>query len=133
VTGAIFIGTGHFNLKPVTYLDERELIRRTGAAEVNEDFNEAVFRFTGEVRLKFMPGFGDQTEPPPTAALVLTRWRERMRHRREQALSFTQSLLEGENMDNVDADVLAAVYNPSHPEFLNAYLHGKSTGIFGFS
>ena len=95
VTGAIFIGTGHFNLKPVTYLDERELIRRTGAAEVNEDFNEAVFRFSGEVRLKFMPGFGDQTEPPPTAALVLTRWRERMRHRREQALSFTQSLLEG--------------------------------------
>jgi hypothetical protein len=75
--------------------------------------------------LKFMPGFGDQTEPPPTAALVLTRWRERMRHRREQALSFTQSLLEGENMDNVDADVLAAVYNPSHPEFLNAYLHGE--------
>jgi hypothetical protein len=125
VTGAIFIGTGHFNLKPVTHLDERELIRRTGAAEVNEDFDEAVFRFTGEVRLKFMPGFGDQTEPPPTAALVLARWRERMRHRREQALSFTQSLLEGENMDNVDADVLAAVYNPSHPEFLNAYLHGE--------
>jgi hypothetical protein len=125
VTGAIFIGTGHFSLKPVTYLDERELMRRTGAAEVNEDFNEAVFRFSGEVRLKFMPGFGDQTEPPPAAALVLTRWRERTRHRREQALSFTQSLLEGENMDNVDADVLAAVYNPAHPEFLNAYLHGE--------
>src|SRR5580704_12884986 len=125
VTSAIFIGTGQFDLKPVSSLDQGELIRRTGAAEGNEDFNEAVFRFTGEVRLKFMPGFGDQTEPPPTAALVLTRWRERMRHRREQALSFTQSLLEGENMDNVDADVLAAVYNPSHPEFLNAYLHGE--------
>jgi hypothetical protein len=57
--------------------------------------------------------------------LVLTRWRERVRHRREQALSFTQSLLDGENMDNVDADVLTAVYNPSHPEFFNAYLHGE--------
>ncbi len=30
VTGAIFIGEGHFNLKPVTHLDARELSRRTG-------------------------------------------------------------------------------------------------------
>ena len=28
-------------------------------------------------------------------------------------------------MDNVDADVLAAVYNGAHPEFFNAYLRGK--------
>ena len=54
VTGAIFIGEGHFNLKPVTPLDARELTRRTGAAEVNEDFTEVVFRFTGEARLKFL-------------------------------------------------------------------------------
>jgi hypothetical protein len=28
-------------------------------------------------------------------------------------------------MDNVDADLLAAVYNNAHPEFFNAYLRGK--------
>lgn len=28
-------------------------------------------------------------------------------------------------MDNVDADLLAAVYNSSHPEFFNGYLRGK--------
>jgi Peptidase family M1 domain len=28
-------------------------------------------------------------------------------------------------MDNVDADLLAAVYNEAHPEFFNAYLRGK--------
>jgi hypothetical protein len=125
VTGAIFIGEGHFNLKPVFPPDARELSRRTGAAEVNEDFTEAVFRFTGEVRLKFLPGLGDQTEPASEAPAVLYHWRERLRQRRERPLGFTQYLLEGETMDNVDADVLAAVYNPSHPEFLNAYLHGK--------
>ena len=63
VTGAIFIGEGHFNLKPVIPIDARELSRRTGAAEVNEDFTEAVFRFTGDARLKFLPGLGDRTEP----------------------------------------------------------------------
>jgi Peptidase family M1 domain/Carboxypeptidase regulatory-like domain len=125
VTGAIFIGEGHFNLKPVTALDAGELSRRTGAAEVNEDFTEVVFRFTREARLRFLPGFGDRTEPSSEAAAALNRWRERMRQRRGQAVGFTQYLLQGETMDNVDADVLAAVYNDAHPEFLNAYLRGK--------
>jgi hypothetical protein len=125
VTGAIFIGEGHFNLKPVIGLDTRELHRRTGENEVNEEFTEAVFRFTADARLKFLPGVGDQTEASAEAATVLGRWREKVRHRREQALSFTQFLLQGETMDNVDADLLAAVYNRAHPEFMNAYLRGK--------
>ena len=125
VTGAIFIGEGHFNLKPAIGLDARELSRRTGAAEVNEDFTEVVFRFTREVRLKFLPGLGDKTETPADAAAVFSHWRERLRQRPERALSFTEYLLEGETMDNVDADLLSAVYNPAHPEFFNAYLHGK--------
>jgi hypothetical protein len=125
VTGAIFIGEGHFNLKPVMPLDAGELSRRTGAAEANEDFTDAVFRFTGEARLRFLPGLGDRTEPSSEAAAALNHWRERMRQRREQAVGFTQYLLQGETMDNVDADVLAAVYNAAHPEFFNAYLRGK--------
>jgi len=125
VTGAIFIGEGHFHLKPVLSLDARELRRRTGADEFDEDFTDAVFRFTGEGRMKFMPGLGDRLEPASGAAVVLHNWRERMRQRREIPLGFTQSLLQGETMDNVDADILAAVYNNAHPEFFNAYLHGK--------
>jgi hypothetical protein len=125
VTGAIFIGEGHFNLKPVTAIDARDLSRRTGAAEVDEDFTEVVFRFTGEGRMKFLPGLGDRTEPSSEAATLLNHWREKLRRRREHPLSFTQELLEGESMDNVDADLLAAVYNSAHPEFFNAYLRGK--------
>jgi hypothetical protein len=125
VTGAIFIGEGHFNLKPVLPLDARELARRTGAPEANENFTEVVFRFTGDARMKFLAGLGMQTEPESEAGSVLNQWRERMRQRREQALGFTQSLLQGETMDNVDADILAAIYNPSHPEFFNAYLRGN--------
>jgi hypothetical protein len=124
VTGAIFVGEGHFNLKASTSLDARELSRRAGTAEVNEDFTEVVFRFTREGRLKFLPGFGERVEPPAEAAVAFNRWKERMRERRQQALGFSQSLLQGETMDNVDADLLAAFYNPSHPEFFNAYLRG---------
>jgi hypothetical protein len=125
VTGAIFIGEGHFNLKPVLALDARELSRRIGAAEVNEDFTEVVFRFTAEGRIRFLSALGDKADAAPEAAAVLERWREKMRHRHEQALSFTESLLQGETMDNVDADILSAVYNRGHPEFFNAYIRGK--------
>jgi hypothetical protein len=39
-------------------------------------------------------------------------------------LGLTEYLLQGETMDNVDADLLAAVYNPAHPRFFNAYIRG---------
>jgi hypothetical protein len=125
VTGAIFIGDGHFNLKPVTPLDARELSRRTSSAEVNEDFTEVVFRFSADGRMPFFPGLGPETGPASEAASILDHWRERMRQRREHPLGFSQYLLQGESMDNVDADILAAVYNPAHPQFFNAYLRGK--------
>jgi hypothetical protein len=125
VTGAIFIGEGHFNLKPVIALDGRELTRRTGAAEFDEDFTDVVFRFTADGRLKFLPDLGDRMDAPAEASNAFHHWREKIRQRKEPALGFTESVLHGETMDNVDADVLAAVYNRAHPEFFNAYLRGR--------
>lgn len=124
-TGAIFIGEGHFNLKPVLTPDRKELERRIGASEVNEDFVEIVFRFTRGVWPKLSAGLHEQTGTPAEASLVLNRWRERMRQRHEHPTGYSQNLLQGETMDNVDADMLAAVYNPQHPEFVNAYLRAK--------
>jgi hypothetical protein len=48
-----------------------------------------------------------------------------MRRRHEDALGMTDYLLHGETMDNVEADLLAALYNPAHPLFVNAYIRGK--------
>ncbi|HZU29523.1 MAG TPA: carboxypeptidase regulatory-like domain-containing protein, partial [Candidatus Angelobacter sp.] len=124
VTGAIFIGEGHLKLKAITALDAAELKRRSGTEEVNEDFNEIVFRFSDKQQQNFAPGLKEKVETPSEAANVFGHWKEKVRKRREEALGFTESLLHGEDMDNVDADVLAAVYNPAHPAFLNAYIHG---------
>src|SRR6202043_2069962 len=46
VTGAIFVGHGHFTLKPTDQIDTMEMIRRTGNPAAEEDFTEVVFRFT---------------------------------------------------------------------------------------
>ncbi len=124
-TGAIFIGEGHFNLKAALRADAREIERRTGSPEVNEDFTVIVFRFTRQAWSKFTPGIGPEAATPAEATSALEQWRNKMRERRERALGFTQYLFQGETMDNVDADLLAALYNPSHPIFINAYLRGR--------
>jgi len=125
ITGAIFVGEGHFNLKTVTALDAHELSRRTGSEEVNEDFTEAIFRFTRGEWPKFLPGLGAHAgSTPPEALAAFNHWKEKLRHRSERPLGFTEFLLGGETMDNVDADLLAAFYNPKHPDFLNAYIRG---------
>jgi len=124
VTGVIFVGEGHFILKPVDQMNVRELMRRTGSPTVEEDFSEAVFRFTGSQFPEFGGTLGEKVETPAAAVSAYEHWKEKVRRRHEIPESFTQAILEGETIDNVDADILASVYNPRHPAFINAYIHG---------
>ena len=124
-TGAIFVGQGHFTLKPRVRVDRQEMIRRSGQETAEEDFSEAVFRFTNGIYSQFAGVMGSKVETPPEAAAAFLRWKNKIRHRHEYPEGFTQGRFESENIDNVDADVLAAVYNPSHPPFFNAYMVGK--------
>ncbi len=123
-TGAVFVGQGHFTLKPLDAIDTREMIRRTGNQTAEEDFTEVVFRFTGNQYPQFAGALGTKTETPPEAAAAFQHWKDKVRHRHEIPEGFTQAILQGETIDNVDADLLAAIYNPKHPPFFNAYMHG---------
>ncbi len=123
-TGAVFVGQGHFTLKPVVTLDTNEMVRRSGSPTAEEDFTEVVFRFTPDQFPQFAATFGTRADTPTEAATAFQRWKEKIRHRHEIPEGLTQALLESETIDNVDADVLAAIYNPKHPLFFNAYMHG---------
>jgi hypothetical protein len=124
-TGAVFVGRGHFTLKPLVAIDVREMIRRTGDPTAEEDFTEVVFRFTGDGYQQLAAALGSATETPAEAVAAFKDWKNRVRQRREIPEGLTQALLEDETIDNVDADVLAAVYNPKHPPFFNAYMRGS--------
>jgi Peptidase family M1 domain/Carboxypeptidase regulatory-like domain len=123
-TGAIFVGQGHFTLQPGDEINKREMLRRSGAASAEEDFSEAVFRFTGNQYVRFTPELGARTDMPAEASAVFARWKEKVRHRHEIPEGFTQAILQSDTIDNVDADVLAAIDNPKHPSFFNSYMHG---------
>ncbi|HUC52653.1 MAG TPA: M1 family aminopeptidase [Candidatus Cybelea sp.] len=124
-TGAVFVGQGHFTLKPLTPLDTNEMLRRAGSATAEEDFTEVVFRFSPNQFPQFAGTLGTRADTPAEAGTAFQHWKDRVRHRHEVPEGLTQALLENETIDNVDADVLAAIYNPKHPPFFNAYLHGS--------
>jgi hypothetical protein len=123
-TGLIFIGTGHFSLKPFLAIDKQEMVRRSGSPTAEEDFTEVVFRFTPNQFKQFANGLGPKMETPPQATVAFQHFKERLRSRHEVPEGFTQAILEDETIDNVDADLAAAIYNPQHPPFVNAYMHG---------
>jgi hypothetical protein len=123
-TGAIFLGQGHFTLKPVLALDTQEMIRRSGHEIAEEDFTEVVFRFSGSMAAQFSKIKNSPVATPGAADGVFEQWKSKVRHRREVPDGFTDGILQDETMDNVDADVLSAVYNPKHPGFINAYMTG---------
>lgn len=125
VTGAVFVGEGHFHLKASLRIDAADLKRRTGSEEFDDDFGTVIFRFGADGISKFKSGLGASADTPGEVKELLSHWRDHMRERRETPNSFSEYLMQGESMDNVDADVLAAVYNPKHPPFFNAYIHGK--------
>ncbi len=125
VTGAIFIGEGHFHLKAVSKLDAHEISRRTGAEEVDEDFTDIVFRFTPDERTKLFPGWEIASSPPLRPARPLSIGRRKCGAEVNSRWASPSTSLHGETMDNVDADVLAAIYNRAHPPFFNAYIRGK--------
>ena len=125
ITGAVFVGEGHFTLKPVLHSDEQEITRRAASATAEEDFHEVVFRFIGSFYPQLVANISKTVETPAEAATVVQHWRERLRYRHEVPEGFTQDVLESETIDNIDADILASIYNPKHPAFFNAYMAGK--------
>ena len=123
-TGAVFVGQGHFTLKPLSHVDTQEMIRRSGKPTAEEDFSEVVFRFTPGLYPKVAAAFGPRVDTPREAIEALQHWQNKVRHRHEVPEGLTQGIFEQESIDNVDADVLAAIYNPKHPPFFNAYMVG---------
>jgi len=124
VTGAVFVGQGHFKLTPPAGIDTRELERRTGNSPFEEDFTEVVFRFTGNQFSRFSDSLAAMTQTPPDAGAAFQRWKDKVRKRHEIPQGFTQAIFEGETIDNVEADLLGAIYNPEHPPFINCYIRG---------
>ncbi len=124
VTGAVFLGQGHFSLKPVTALDAHELSRRIKSDTAEDDFTEIVFRFSGRLSRSFLTALKAEVDTPAQAGAVFRNWQEKVRQRHEIPLGFSDEILSGDRIDNIDAELLAAIYNPARPPMFEAFIRG---------
>ena len=130
-TVAVFSGEGTFLFQPLSLIEKNRLssIMGTPANTVLETFDRALFCFTDRTGDEIR---GQTHAVPVNAKLTedLRDFRKHLRSRPDQPRTLWQALLTSENMDNVEADLLADLYNPAQPGFFSAYMHGKhSSGL----
>ncbi|HWC99171.1 MAG TPA: M1 family aminopeptidase [Candidatus Sulfopaludibacter sp.] len=121
---AAFSGDGEFTFDPATPIEKDHLKLLTEQETVRETFDRAYFCFSDRTGEEIRA----QAKTPSTdarAADVLREFRKRLRNRVESPHSFSEYLVNSDSMDNLEADLLADLYNPSQPGFFNAYLHGR--------
>ena len=109
VTGAVFVGEGAFALTPAVSYERDHLKMAIGADSVSETFERALFFFSDDSYAE-LRGVGKSKAPESTATDT---WRDMRQHLRERGES------------NVDAEILADLYNPKHAGFFSAYMRGK--------
>jgi len=123
-TEAVFSGEGTFFFQPLSLIEKNRLASLTGAAAVLETFDRALFCFTDQTGDEIRA----QTHSVPADAKLsddLRDFRKHLRSRPDQPHSLLQALLTSADIDNIEADLLADLYNPPQPGFFSAYLHGK--------
>jgi len=124
VAAAVFVGDGRFQLKPGTTMDAVEMQKITGTPAVDEEFASATLFFTDntfdEVRQQ-----ARTMAIEPAAASALKDFRSHVRHQPDHPRSMTEAFLTGEDIVNIEADLLGELYNPRQGPSFRAYIHGK--------
>ena len=123
VTMASFSGNGEFTLTPLPASEVEYLRHFTSEDAIHEEFNRLALAFTDDTYREISQQAHKEDGAPEMHAL--NGLRERLRQRQERPRSQLEFLLTDESMDNVDADVLADLYNPDRAGFFNAYITGK--------
>jgi hypothetical protein len=120
---AIFTGEGRFHFSPIP-APASTRGRVFSAPAMDEEFNAALFYFTDgtadEIRAKAKPG------PPDTKNdAELQRFRSQTRSRVETPRSFMEAEMSGARIPNLEAQVLAELYDPAHAGSFTALIHGS--------
>ena len=123
VVMAVFRGDGEFAFTPAIEAESSYLELITGNKTVDEPFDSALFTFTDEtydeIRRSAHPA------PDESAAALLENFRHRLRRREEIPRTMAEFLVAGDNIANIDAQLLAELYNPRYAGSFAAYLHGR--------
>lgn len=123
-TLAVFTGEGELIFEPSMIWEQRNLALYLGQTSLREPFGSAVLWFTDETE-KELRASASEAAVDSNASGALERMRSRLRKRDKRPDSSLEAMLQGEDMDNVEAVVMRALaHGPGEGVFM-AYLHGN--------
>jgi hypothetical protein len=122
-TMAVFVGEGEFAFDPALPVEKAHLKIVTDQDTLRESFDRALICFSDDTGKEIR---GQTKTPRPDAKLAdaLRDYRKLLRHSPEHPRSMLEAELTSESMDNLEADLLADLWNPRQAGFFSAYLHG---------
>ena len=120
---AVFTGDGVFHLKAAAAIEADHLRNVTGAPEFEEPFHSAVFCFTDKTYDEIVAAATAADEAPTAARGAFQSFRSLVRARGDQPKGQIEALLGGEDIVNVDAELLRELYTGR--ESFAAYIHGQ--------
>lgn len=124
VVKAVFVGDGSFVLEPAPPLERKYLRLIADRDKVDETFEKAVLCFTDDT-YKEIKSQAQAGSDEPRAADVIRDFNNRARFSAERVRSLAQDLGASEN---IEALILADIYNPRQAGFFSAYIFGRKDG-----
>jgi hypothetical protein len=124
VAMAVFLGQATFHLDPAVPTEANYLQMMTGSRQFEDEFDSAVLSFT-DGTYQELKHAGTAVTSGPGLDDVLNDFHRRMRHRTENPRSYLEYTLGDEQIPNVEAELLADLYNPNSPPSFSAYIKGR--------
>jgi len=121
----VFTGKGELIVEPSLDWEQRSLQLHIDETSVSESFSSMVLWFSDQTYEEIRSAGTASPSVDPGAGKALERMRSKLRQRRESPRSFLEAVLSGEDMDNIEADILADLYQPDAQGQFNAYIHGS--------
>src|SRR5260221_2666330 len=124
VAMAVFAGQASFHLEPAFSLEANYLQMLTDNKTVDEEFDSVVLSFT-DATYQELKREGSVAQSNNSLADALRDFHHRMRHRNEIPRSMLEAMLTYDEIPNVEADLLAQLYNQKSTPMFCACMHGR--------
>ena len=133
VTGAVFKGEGHLHITPPTAEERHNLAIFTHAEEFDEDFDEAVFRFTDATADELHKASTGPGQPDSAYAHAAQELQSFLRHHAEGSYTSPGGTFYFPKLyGNLDLRLLQDVLSPAPGGFFLAAIRGNKNGRLYF-
>lgn len=133
ITGAVFRGKGHLHITPPTAQERHNLSLLTQSAEFDEDFDQAVLRFTDGTAAELHAAATGKGQSDSSYAKAAQELQNFLRHHAEGSYTEEGSTFYFKKLyGNVDLRLLEDVVSPAPGGYFLAAVHGQKNGHLYF-